>query len=344
MKYIEYNSHDFIKEESFVKWVLEKDPHLADFWEKWRREHPEKEPEIEDARQIVLGSQYNDEPASLTDQEYLELYEDILKEQPVERQHYNSRNQVPFYRLVAAAVILLVIGTVAYYGYLSGGMEDQATGHKNLSYFEKATNRGEKLTFRLPDGSTVKLNAASRVQYDSDFGSTVREVTLVGEAFFEVEEDPSHPFIVKTGRIAVTALGTSFNVNSYHSQQSHSATLVTGKVAVKHISDGDRKILRPGEQAIADEKAQGLAVGQVNIADIIGWKNDVLVLNSFDFAEIKSRLEIWYGVDITLQGKPGKLHYVGNFENESLENVLVTLAYSAGFQYKINKKNVIIKF
>ncbi|MEL7147284.1 MAG: FecR domain-containing protein [Bacteroidota bacterium] len=344
MKYTEYQSHDFIKEESFVKWVLGQDAHLADFWEKWITEHPEKEQEVEEARQIVLGIQYKKESVQMTDQEYLSLYEDILKNESTAHHPVSGSDRVPYYRLVAAAAILVFTAVVVLYQFYWQDQDKGQASDVKLSTTVKTTKRGEKLTFRLPDGSMVKLNAASSLSYSSDYGSEKRVVELVGEAFFEVTKNPDKPFLVNTNLMTVKALGTSFNVSSYQSADSQAVTLVSGKVAVNKLNDGNSVILNPGEQASTAMNNSGINVAKVNTTHFINWKNDVLVLDSDDFDEIKSRLELWYGVDFTIVGKPARRQYNGTFQRESLENVLQSLAYSAAFQFEIDGKNVIIKF
>jgi transmembrane sensor len=204
-----------------------------------------------------------------------------------------------------------------------------------LSYVTKSTQRGENLTVRLPDGTKVRLNSSSSLRYTEDFASgETRSVELQGEAFFDVKRDEARPFIIKSGAVSTTVLGTSFNVNA-RKEPTVKVAVVSGKVKVaKELSS---VIITAGEMARSGEE---LTTMPYDFDTEIGWKNGLLILKGKDFMEIINDLEEWYGVDIELEGKIAVADINVSYQNESLEEVLEGLSFAANFEYKIDKKNV----
>lgn len=113
---------------------------------------------------------------------------------------------------------------------------------------------GEENTVLLADGTTVHLNAGSKLLYPVRFVGKRRIVTLEGEAYFDVRKDEEHPFVVRTRFGEVTVLGTAFNINAYNDADACYTTLVYGKVNFS-TPDQNTITLAPGEQAVASSVA-----------------------------------------------------------------------------------------
>ena len=125
----------------------------------------------------------------------------------------------------AAAVLFIPVFLLSAYLFIQ-------QGQGNVRTLAVRTNPGVVSAFDLPDGSKVWLNAGSSLKYPTQFNDKQRVVSLQGEAYFEVESDKEHPFIVKTKQLTVEATGTAFNVNAYAPDHVAAVTLVKGKVAV----------------------------------------------------------------------------------------------------------------
>ena len=334
-KYTDYQVDDFLRDELFVKWVIKNENHINDFWTKWLNEHPEKVNTVKEASLIIQSMEYKNK-ASLSNGEYLHLYERI-EESISGPDHTSVKRSWKMYQF--AAVISLVILS----GWFLVKPQFEPVEHiVDPVYNTKSTAYGEKLTIRLPDGSTAKLNAGSSITYQEGFSKNVREVQLEGEAIFEVVKDKSRPFTVHTTKMSVTALGTSFNVNSYRPNV-HSVSLIEGKVSVGNTSS-KTVVLTPGERAHTSTE-QGFEITKVDIDEITAWSSGILRLNDKDFQEVISKLEKWYGVEISIKGRvPNAKKYEGTFNNESLESVLKTLSYSTGFKFEMREKTVKIIF
>ena len=158
----------------------------------------------------------------------------------------------PFYNYlvkVAASLLILVgLGSAVY-------LESKTQPEQELaqSIITKTTEWGQRSDIVLSDGTQITLNAGSSIEFPESFeGAPVREVTLNGEAFFEVAKNPNKPFLIKTEGVTTKVLGTSFNVNSYAFNDHISVTVKTGKVQVQSTSKNGQVntvYLLPNEKA-----------------------------------------------------------------------------------------------
>ena len=119
--------------------------------------------------------------------------------------------------------------------------------------FEIVADCGQRSDVLLPDGSRIRLNSASRVSYSTEYGKTNRDISLDGEAFFEVAKNAELPFVVSTGNISVEALGTKFNVRSYRDGD-ETVTIVEGKVLT---TAGESEAVLLPHQCVSFDKAVG---------------------------------------------------------------------------------------
>ncbi|TRX61717.1 DUF4974 domain-containing protein [Fulvivirga sp. M361] len=346
MNYTDYEVQDFLKDESFVAWVKRNDPDLNDFWEKWLANNPEKAAILEEAAQIIRSTHY-DSVHQLTSQEYIMLYENVLRKSDLNYNKEERRKTVPIGLIAAASIILSVLVLVGI--WRSPGLNERKSVVVYESVIkEKKTSNGQKLSFKLPDGTKVILNAASTISYSVPFMRENREVKLEGEAFFDVVEDRKKPFTVITSNFSATVLGTSFNVFAYQNETEHTLSLLTGKVKVEspYASNDGPQILEPGHQIKFDIESNNFSRQTFNPQLITGWKDGIITFKDADFAKVISTLERWYGVEIAIinENKMKERQFSGTFEKKSLEHVLQVLSFSGGFSFSIKDKAVIIEF
>ncbi|NQX39305.1 FecR protein [Pedobacter steynii] len=215
-----------------------------------------------------------------------------------------------------------------------------------IAYNTLSTAKGETFKVLLPDQSVVYLNAASTLRYPTTFKSRTREVTLSGEAYFEVAKNPDMPFHVVTGRQTTVVLGTHFNLNSYPEETFLSTTLLEGKVKV--TIDDQQVILRPGQQSLSSNQqikgaAPEITVGRVNTEDVIAWKNGWFSFQDADIKTIMNQLSRWYDIEVVYQDKIPEGHYRGKVSrNVKISRVLKVLEAS-GINFKIEGKTIIVK-
>ncbi|MEN7547626.1 FecR domain-containing protein [Rapidithrix thailandica] len=215
---------------------------------------------------------------------------------------------------------------------------------------EKINPLGQKLSLVLPDGTEVKLNGGSTLRYPQEFSDSLRQVELEGEAYFSVVKNRRKPFEIKANNVYTRVLGTEFNVRAYPEDSLINIALVEGKVAVKtrRTLKDTSFLLTPGQLAIYDVQHQQLAKSEFHNKEFTAWKDKILFFYEASFEEILTKLSRWYGVKFELQN-PDMAHrysdkFSGEYQNESLENVLNAISYSKRFQYRIEGDSVFIKF
>lgn len=193
----------------------------------------------------------------------------------------------------------------------------------------------------LPDGSKVHLNAMSSIRYPVTFQGDKREVTLVGEGFFEVVKNSAKPFIVHTEGQDVEVLGTTFNINTYDAKKGVKTTLVEGKVSIT-LPNKTSMILHPGEQALAKDM---ITVRHVNVEEITAWKEGKFVFNNTSLLSVIAEIERWYNVEFVFTDK--------NFKDEPLSgsisrdvmlsDLLDVIQMNTSYKFKIDERRIMVK-
>lgn len=269
------------------------------------------------------------------------------------------------------AVAAAVIGAIATAGWLLKP-QSKATETQELRNNEVVAGRGIRSKIVLPDGTQVSLNSDSKLQYAGDFTGRTREVTLEGEAYFDVVKDADRPFIVHTSAIDVRVLGTSFNVKSYPKENTVEATLIHGMIEVtnKNKPEAPKIILRPKEKLVFNKITGGVqdsslskpelaekntaknlstAISIValpsNISDTslveTSWVYNRLIFEGETFREVATKMERWYNIRINFTNrKLADYRLSGSFDKESISEALQALRYIAPFNYKIKNDEV----
>ena len=227
-----------------------------------------------------------------------------------------------------AAILLLPLLILSAYLYFKPASQIAET------YQELFTPYGTWSVVNLPDGSKVWLNAGSSLKYPTQFNDKQRVVSMQGEAYFEVESDKEHPFIVKTKQLTVEATGTAFNVNAYTPDHVTAVTLVKGKVAV--TLDQKKTIsLSPGEKIDYNLATSLYNVNKTNTYKWCSWKDGILIFRDDPLEYVFKRLGQTYNVEFILKdAELGKYSYKATFEGESLNEILRLLEMSAPIRCK----------
>lgn len=242
-----------------------------------------------------------------------------------------------------AAILVLATGLGLVFNYVENRFAGEQQG--DLVFIEKEAQYGQKLICELPDGSTVKLNSGSKISYPKHFKGSNREVSLSGEAFFDVFRNPERPFVIRTSQMNITVLGTSFNVNAYTEDAISSVAVKTGKVAVKSTVNDQEVTLLPNEKVQVAAQDAMMKKGSVqNDEKVFGWLEQTLMFEDDDLPTIITRLERWYDVKVEVVRKMNeKKTFTGKYKNPSLRAVMESLSYAYDFEYELNGKKVIIK-
>ena len=261
---------------------------------------------------------------------------------------------------VAAASVVVMLSLFLYTNDFTAGKKELKPEGGVVS--EVSTKPQSKSRLQLPDGSTVWLNAGSKLTYSPEFGKVNREVELVGEAFFDVVKIPTKPFIINTTNIQIKVLGTAFNVKAYKGDKVTETSLVRGQIEVTIRNRPEKKIvLTPFEKLIVENDA--LASKQpivhrnrklYSIIDIqprptdstiveTSWMQDELIFREERFEDLARMMEIRFKVEIEVRNPKLKdLKFSGSWKDESIEKALEALQFTVPFDYKMRNEQIII--
>jgi ferric-dicitrate binding protein FerR (iron transport regulator) len=228
------------------------------------------------------------------------------------------------------------------------------------------TANGSRTHLTLPDGTLVWLNAGSRLSYGKNYNGTAREVSLTGEAFFDVARNSQKPFLIHTARIDIQVLGTSFNVKSYPTDRTTEATLIRGSIEVS-IKDrpSEKIILKPNEKLVVANDDSTLlrsspgrypaSVRDESLVSIrkptyeqstgaiieTSWVDNKLSFKGETFGELALQMERWYGVTIRFSDPAlEQLQFTGSFKEETIQQALEALKLTAMFTYTIEGSQI----
>lgn len=199
--------------------------------------------------------------------------------------------------------------------------------------------RGGEYILTLSDGSTIWLNSESSLTYPIVFTGDSREVTLRGEAYFEVQKDNIRPFIVHSDKMDVRVLGTQFNMKTYPEEEQHT-TLVTGAVELK---SGNQKVcLRPGEQGKLSNNQ--LEIHHVDVENFIAWKNGEFNFKACRLENIFNELARWYDLEPCFYDQEVRDYvFTAWFKrSSSIEEVISILEKTKNIKIKLSGRTIII--
>ncbi|HCE58372.1 MAG TPA: hypothetical protein DER09_11210 [Prolixibacteraceae bacterium] len=238
-------------------------------------------------------------------------------------QKNNVRKEVisHFYKVAAIVVFAVLLGSAGYYF----GFRNKVTE----VYSEIISAEKQVISeYTLPDGSVVALNSNSKLVFPRNFKGNTREVTIYGEAFFDVKPDASKPFIINAGNAQVKVLGTSFNVKAYPENETVEVVVATGKVQVSGktgsaVNNNTPILLVPGEKGIVANNGSLPAKMENTNPNYLAWKTHDFVFNEIPLRDVIDCLEKTYHVDIEVtQPELNDLKLTAHFENKPIDFVL----------------------
>jgi len=348
MEFKNYTTDSFIMDESFQQWVYSPDVHSDSYWHEVLQAHPELRDHMEEARQFLLLFNLKENEVSETRRarlkqkinEAIDAADLPPHEEPLAVNMKGTRAEFPYLRF--AAVISFVIAAAFVFLYANPSALKLFSDRKK----HQTTAKGERSTITLADGTSVWLNADSKLTYPKVFSGKTREVFLDGEAFFDVSEDPAKPFIVRTSAISVRVLGTSFNVRSYDQDDQIRTTLVKGKIILSVTDDESNQLtLKPSQQAVFEKHSRKITLeNKVITENFTAWREGKLSFEGQPLSLIIKELERWYDVTIIMENESSlNCPFSAKINNKTLVEVLDLFNASDGIEYTIDEKKVYIK-
>ncbi len=232
---------------------------------------------------------------------------------------------------MAAAVVLLLVSGFTLYFFGISAFESHA---KALLSETSAADQQAVLT--LADGSIITLNKQATLKYPAVFDSKTREVYLSGEAFFKVAKNSLAPFVIHTGNVTTTVVGTSFNIRA--SADSVMVSVATGKVVV---SDGKQmEVLKPYEKLLSAN--QVFFKTQTDLSEL-NWNGRALEFKDINLSQAAELISQFYEVQVAFtEEKLKKCTITGKFRNQKLETVLQAIEFSTGVHSKVRGDTVVL--
>lgn len=349
---------DFLIDDTFQQYCSQENAQCTQYWKRYISEHPEQQDTILRAQRLFQILSGNKKPVN----QQKEQLRSMLNTPNTSK----SWNRFSTYLQLAAG--LAIVG-FAYLWY-TNRQDNQLPEAIEMAAIEQVyhTQKGEKKTFTLLDGTIVTLNSDSKLQIDAGFGKSNRQVFLEGEAYLDVKKDADKPFVLHTNEFDIRVLGTSFNVKSYPDELSSEALLIEGVIELKSKGKNENSIIvKPNQKVtiyknelpLASKKAINTLpnakpdLKEIAIQDVINntgdevldivWKENKLAISDQDFNELKGVLERWYDVNIILIGDHiGDFRFTGTFREENIDQVLKALQKIKPFNYEIYDKKVTI--
>lgn len=313
---------------------------------------------IEDEKWALLAMSIYDDDMQLTAEEKNKIAEELLSEQkekeellrivekvdlyfdlkkyPAEKAlkkvqnkiQKKSQNKLTRFRKLISNPLMRVAAALLVAALLSvAGYEMVANRSASVKILEISSAEQVVKSFQLPDGTLVSLNSDTQLKYPKRFGKDIREVTIDGEAFFEVKPNKNKPFIIHAGNAQIKVLGTSFNVSAYPRAKLVEVIVETGKVQVSNklnvTEQTDELILNPGDKGTLVYSSNALLKTTNQDPNFMAWKTHNLIFRATSLSEVIGNLEKVYKVNIRLDDpKLNGLLLTAHFNDYPLDFIL----------------------
>lgn len=256
----------------------------------------------------------------------------------------SGRQSYKWYRTWSvAAVAIVLLGLITVTAYWQGSRQIQS----NFSDIVVEAPLGSKTKLTLPDGSTVWLNAGSKMVYSQGFGVSDRRLAFQGEGYFEVEKNDEMPFLVQTHDVNVTVVGTKFNFRNYPEDEEAVVELLEGKVALENqLKEESVRYLSPNEKMVLHKATGKMDITSAKVKEATLWTENILLFDEDLLPDIVRELERSYHVRIEIENEDLKqARFYGQFNQleQNIYDVLDMLSETGKLKYHEEGKVIYLK-
>lgn len=363
-----YDVEDFVCDETFQQYCLGSKAQSIVFWTRWLQDHPDKAELIDQARKLVMilsagqgnkMDQLKQLRQGIQQQEAFKSTLGMLQPAAAALPGINVKRHRVVKLITYVSGIAALFAVVFLFYYRSTGRHGLALLQNSKPLLFNSGNLQRK-TIVLEDGTVVTLRQNSSLQLSDNYNEAVRDVRLVGEAFFDVKHNAARPFIVHTRFSNIKVLGTVFNVKAYPGSGFTETALFRGKVQVDLLQGSKRRfILTPNQKLLAqpanpsptklNESTPVYVIQPIKStlashhADELTWTRNRLQIDNESLEQIALKLQNWYGIKIVFADNEAKYyHYSGTFESENILKALEALQLSYSFDFKVEQDKIII--
>lgn len=296
--------------------------------------NPDLRQHLEDDWYMMLR---NSSPDDIDLKHLLDRVHHIIRKQETLKRQKPLQKLIQMYMRAAAILLLpLLIAGGLVYNYMS---IDPKTNPDQLVSSTLYAPLGSRVSFNLPDGSTGMLNSGSKLSYSLPFINN-RQISLEGEAWFEVNQDEDHPFEINAGNSTVKVLGTTFNMSAYPDENYVEVVLQTGKVEFMDGNGAGKVTMVPSERLVFQNGTISKSV--TDPAKYNAWTEGKLIFRGDKMGEVARRIERWYNVKFDIADKElEKYSFRATFEDDNLEEVLRLLSMTSPIRYSITPRKLL---
>jgi ferric-dicitrate binding protein FerR (iron transport regulator) len=265
--------------------------------------------------------------SELAYQYFLSRISAFQKETPKTRKLFFTR---PPFQWAVAACVAFLLGGLSLSLYNSRISENK--------FYSVSVPFGAKSKIELPDKSVVWLNAGSTLRYQQNFGQKSRQVSLIGEGYFEIAKNAAMPFVVKANEVSVKVLGTKFDVKAYPDDKQLDVTLLQGSIGLSTVYKPDSSLLLvPNQRAILNRANHNVSISRFQASNAAAWTKGEIIFDEELFGQIVRRLEREYNVTINVKDESiNRLCFYGDFRNaQSIEEIFNIMTANNEFHYKM---------
>ena len=378
MSYSDYTTEDFILDEDFIRWVKNPNQDNNAYWKTFISKYPHLKDRVHQAREIILMLEIKgNDPA---EGKFIEIWGNIIRateqnpvslaqlKNSVERRiHYvhespikelpgsSGKGRVKYHTTVGIAASVVLVVTVFIFLFATLIQKNSPTtsfhspNNESGTVTIKNTDNKAIKPVRLADGSLVVLQPNSEIHFDQSFASDKRELTLIGEAFFEIAKNPDHPFLVHSLGIVTKVLGTSFNIKAKQGDKTIVVDVKTGKVAVyrekRKVTEAEYH-LTPNQQVIYDRSSDKIVQQLQKDPRIIVTEKEIneMKFEEAPAVEVFEALKKAYGIDIVYD----KISFANctlttHISSEGLYTRLGIICKALGAEYETKGTTVYLK-
>lgn len=364
-RYIDFSVEDFVWDDFFRQWTLSPTPETDNLWDDWIDANPEMLEKVEQAKAIVLSLRLH-EP-EIGDAEINQVVKKTVGRITggEENQRTSVRRipafSIPWMQFAASVALIMLLGWAVYSVMIKQEDKPQLSQQDSMaqpgdSFIEKNNTTSETIQLTLSDGSTISLAPKGSIRYPERFNGARREVSLEGEAFFDIAKDPEHPFLVYANGLVTKVLGTSFRIKAYGDSREVTVEVKTGRVAVFAQSDPHLKekvedkqfrgvVLTPNQKIIYARNEVKMVKTLVEKPEIVVSKAETPVFEFEDTpaSEVFNTIGKAYGIDILYDEALLKdCPLTAALDNQTLHDKLNIICKAVESSYEIVDGQVVI--
>ncbi|RHR36790.1 FecR family protein [Parabacteroides sp. AF18-52] len=288
---------------------------------------------------VELADKLAEQIRSLVDPEAIRKRKGSVQDKILTRIQLRKRQKERRILFVSIAASLLVLFTIGY-NFFTDSPENE-----HMAWLEISTPKGVRDSVLLADGSKIFLNGGSNLKYPKQFTGKTREVSFVGEGYFEIAKNAEKPFLVNTGLIDVKVLGTKFNLKTYANDMSVETILEEGRVQISHPASNQMLEMKPNDCVTFDKQMNTFSKKQVDPLTASMWRTGKYSFYSTPFPEFAQTLERGFGVTFIIENpEVANRHFTGDFiRGETIDEILNILKISSGLNYRKENNIITIK-